>query len=48
MKLKINEKYADVDFWSFLKCHFLVSLALTGMAYGAMIILMLLFGLMLL
>jgi len=47
MKLKINEKYADVDFWSFLKCHLLVSLALSGMIYGVMIILMLLFGLIL-
>ena len=39
MKLLIDNKYKDVDFWSFMKCQFLVSLALTGMIYAGLFLL---------
>ena len=39
MKLKINNEYQDVGFWSFMKCNFLVQLALTGLLYGLIILL---------
>lgn len=43
MKLKINNKYEEVDFWSFMKCNVLVQLALTGLIYGALFFLVILF-----
>jgi len=39
MKLLINNKYQEVGFWSFAKCSVLVQLALTGIIYGAVLIL---------
>ena len=39
MKLKINNKYEDVNFWSFLKCNFYTSLVLTLMIYFIIFIL---------
>jgi hypothetical protein len=44
MKLKINNKLQEVGFWSFLKCNLLVSLALTGMVYGVLIVLGIVFA----
>ncbi|MFB3897437.1 MAG: hypothetical protein ACE14V_14155 [bacterium] len=42
MKLKIREgcqdRYIEVKFWSFAKCHFLAGLAIGGIAYGIIII----------
>ncbi len=38
MKLLINGKYEEVGFWSFMKCHFLVSLALTGLIWGGLLL----------
>ena len=42
MKLKIRdagqERYLDVRFWSFAKCHILAALAIGGIAYGILII----------
>jgi len=45
MKLLINNKYEEVGFWSFMKCSFLVQLALTGLIYGGIILLAILFSL---
>jgi hypothetical protein len=42
MKILINGKYGDVGFLSFLKCNILTSLALMGIVYGIVAILMLL------
>ena len=39
MRLLINKKYSEVGFWSFMKCWFLVQLALTGMIYGLFLLL---------
>jgi len=39
MKLKINDKYEEVDFWSFMKCNVLVQLALIGLVYGSLFLL---------
>lgn len=48
MKLKVYDGnktvYLEVGFWSFMKCYFLVNLALMGMIYGGMIILFIIFG----
>lgn len=38
MKLKINNEYQDVGFWSFMKCNILVQLALTALIYGTIIL----------
>ena len=38
MKLKLSNEYKDVNFWSFMKCTFLVQLALMGLCYAAMFI----------
>ncbi len=42
MKLKIREggqeRFLDVKFWSFAKCHILAALAIAGIVYGIMII----------
>jgi hypothetical protein len=35
MKILIDNKYRDVNFWSFLKCHVLSQLILLGIVYGA-------------
>ena len=35
MKLYLNGKYQEVGFWSFMKCSFLVQIALTGIIYAA-------------
>lgn len=37
--------HLDVNFWSFMKCTFLVQLALTGMIYGTILIFALAIGL---
>jgi len=39
MKLLINDEYAEVGFWSFIKCNILTQLALLGIIYGGMLIL---------
>jgi hypothetical protein len=39
MKLKINKKYQEVDFWSFVKCHLLAYLTLVGLASAATLVL---------
>ena len=39
MRLKIDNKYQEVGFWSFMKCSVLIQLALGGMIYGAMFLL---------
>ena len=39
MKLKINNQYQEIDFWSFMKCFILVDLALMGMVWGGFILL---------
>lgn len=39
MKLLINNKYEEVDFWSFMKCNFLVRLALSGLVYLGILLL---------
>lgn len=37
MKLKLNNgQELEVSFWSFMKCHVLVNLALVGIVYGIM------------
>jgi len=45
MKLKIiqsnKEESIEVGFWSFMKCTFLAQLALTGIIYGAILIIFL-------
>ena len=44
---KGKEEYIEVKFWSFMKCQMLVSLALTGMIWGAFMVMgiaILLFG----
>lgn len=46
MKLLINGEYQDVGFWSFMKCGFITSLALTGIIYGVIFILGILTGLL--
>ncbi len=38
MELKINNKYQEVNFWSFMKCSILVQLAFAGMIYGTLFI----------
>ena len=38
MKLKINNKYQEVGFWSFMKCTFLVQLVLTALIYGGIFV----------
>ena len=38
MKLLINNKYQDVDFWSFLKCTLLTQLGLLGLLYGTLFV----------
>ena len=45
MKLKIDNKYQEVNFWSFMKCAFLTQLVLTGLIYGGIILLVILFSL---
>ncbi len=35
MKLKINDKYVEVNFWSFLKCALIVNIATTAILYGS-------------
>jgi hypothetical protein len=43
MRLKViskgKEEYMEVGFWSFAKCSILVSLAMTGVVYGAALVL---------
>jgi hypothetical protein len=43
MRLKVftkgKEEYMEVGFWSFAKCSILVSLAMTGIVYGAVLVL---------
>jgi len=39
MKLLIDNEYKEIGFWSFMKCNLLVSLALTGLIYGAFFVL---------
>jgi len=34
MKLKIDGKYVDVGFWSFLKCNFLTHIIILLLGYG--------------
>jgi hypothetical protein len=34
MKILLNNKYQEVDFWSFTKCMLLSNLAVTGIVYG--------------
>ena len=36
MKILINGEYEEVGFWSWMKCHILVSLALTGLIWGGL------------
>jgi len=38
MKLLINNKYQDVNFWSFLKCTILTQLGLLGLIYGTLFV----------
>jgi len=47
MDLKIDGKYKEVNFWSFMKCNILVQLALTGMIWGGALILGLIFAIFL-
>ena len=42
MKLLLNNEYEDVGFWSFMKCSFLVSLALTGLTYALLFLILIL------
>jgi hypothetical protein len=42
MKILINNKYQEVDFWSFMKCSFLTQLALLGIIYGSIILVIIL------
>jgi hypothetical protein len=44
MKILLNDGYEEVGFWSFMKCSFLTSLALTGIIYGVLIFLFILIG----
>jgi len=44
MKLKINNKFQEVDFWSFMKCNFLTQLALTGLIWAGLIMFGILLG----
>jgi len=46
MKLKINEEYVEVDFWSFLKCNLLTSLAITGLVWIGLTIILSIIGVM--
>ncbi len=45
MKLKINDKYQDVSFWSFMKCSVLTQLAMAGLFYVGAIVLGVIFSL---
>ena len=38
MKLKINGEYAEVEFWSFMKCNFISNITLTAIIYGGLTI----------
>jgi hypothetical protein len=38
MKLLINNKYADVGFWSFLKCNWFTWVVIVGLIYGSFFI----------
>lgn len=44
MKIKINKKYEEVYFWSFVKCVFLAHITILGITYGTLILLGLLLG----
>ena len=50
MRLKINidgqEKWLEVNFWSFMKCTLLVQLALTGIWFLGLIMIGVIFGLL--
>jgi len=39
MELKIDDKYVEVGFWSFMKCTFLVQLVLALITYGGLFLL---------
>ena len=44
MKLKIDNKYSEVGFFSFMKCSFLIQLAVMTALWGALFILGVLIG----
>ena len=46
MKLSINGKYEDVDFWSFMKCNILTQLMFGLIFYGAIFILFFFLGIL--
>lgn len=43
MKLKIDDEYVDVGFWSFMKCNWLTTIALTGIVYGGLALIYIVF-----
>jgi len=45
MKLKIDNKYIDVDFWSFMKCNFLTQVVLSVFIYLGLTLMFLIIGL---
>lgn len=44
MKLLINDEYQEVGFWSFMKCSVLTSIALTGIIWGVLALIGILFA----
>jgi len=46
MKLKINNKYVDVSFWSLLKCTIIINLGATLMFYILIALLTIIFQLL--
>ena len=43
-KKKRKEEFIDINIWSLVKAHLLVSLVLTGIIWGAVLIFFFLFG----
>jgi len=44
MKLKINGEYAEVDFWSFLKCNFFTSIVISVISFFALMVIFFIIG----
>jgi len=44
MKLKINDEYVDVGFWSFMKCNILTTLVFNLILWGGLLIAFFLIG----
>ena len=45
MKLKINNEYQEVGFWSFMKCNILTTFVFNLILWGGLALLFLLIGL---